>query len=209
MTLIRRVLTSFREDEQTEAQMFQKDDGTFWLRASDGTETQVGSAQPQYTISYTLPTGYLQPSSAPVVRGEMSLAPIGFDGVVAGAPWGPGFSGYAVTAPITAGAGGMVVSFSTDESFVLVGLPADWVLFDLALRATVSSLDGDQILGVAIDAGLNTGTTEAALQMEDAVITQVAGSDLTWTQINTSDWQVASTAGGTFVVSVSFTGKND
>jgi len=43
MTLIRRVLTSFREDEQAEAQMFQKDDGTFWLRAADGTETQVGS----------------------------------------------------------------------------------------------------------------------------------------------------------------------
>jgi len=52
MTLIRRVLTSFREDEQAEAQMFQKDDGTFWLRASDGTETQVGSggSQPGYAI---------------------------------------------------------------------------------------------------------------------------------------------------------------
>jgi len=44
MTLIRRVLTSFREDEQAEAQMFQKDDGSFWLRAADGTETQVGGS---------------------------------------------------------------------------------------------------------------------------------------------------------------------
>lgn len=43
MGLVRRVLTSFLEDEAGDAQMFQKADGSFWTRAADGTETQVGS----------------------------------------------------------------------------------------------------------------------------------------------------------------------
>jgi hypothetical protein len=43
MSLVRRVLTGFYSDSPTEPAMFQKADGTFWIRANDGSEAQVGS----------------------------------------------------------------------------------------------------------------------------------------------------------------------
>lgn len=63
MSLVQRFLTAFRESDTLEPGLFQKPDGTVWLRNPDGSESQVGSggSQPEdeatYSLSGTLTAG--------------------------------------------------------------------------------------------------------------------------------------------------------
>ncbi len=68
MSLIQEFLKSFRQDDSLEPGLFQKDDGTVWLRNPDSSETQLpgtGNTFDGGTIHHTLtidPTGSDEPS---------------------------------------------------------------------------------------------------------------------------------------------------
>jgi len=199
MTLIRRVLTSFREDEQAEAQMFQKDDGTFWLRAADGSETQVGSGSGSASSTITM---------------EMSTAQIGTVNF-AETQFAPALSSSDLTSFIMPGnqltSTPYVVAPSSDvvdvtgTSMVVFDVPAvsfNGVPLSGLLNANLYVTDqtGANVLFLEVRTKVSLPINHAGANIDWADLTGppvVVGTDLSW-----GGSGVSSAAGGVFTTSL-------
>lgn len=97
MGLVRRVLTGFLEEESGVPQMVQRADGSFWVRAVDGSEAQVAAGGGSVPVLTFKDFAFVEPSGAhanlvktfPIPAG-MTIADVLLYGVTG--PWADGDS---------------------------------------------------------------------------------------------------------------------
>jgi hypothetical protein len=200
VTLIRRVLTSFREDEQSDAQMFQKDDGSFWLRDANGTETQVGSgsggaqdvAAFDCALALALPsrTSLFQETVIPV--DAVTLTYGNFQQVV--------------TNPALVYASGAVLTY--DVGFNIAAIDTRASAYTITIKIILTNEDGTEqiILEGSATAGASTLGDTAIIVRADLSATGSTGADLSY---NPATGIISSAAGGTYAVMVFFNGGWD
>lgn len=199
MSLVQQFLKGFRQTDTLEPGLFEKNDGTVWLRNTDGSETQVAggsqSSFPEATSQFSVANGYLDGQLRYVFQAD----PVGLTG---------GFGQFITTVPMVVAPSGIVVSLSS-ALLAVTGLPVSIDGFDLAAQIIISDLTGAQILRVGpILTVIAAGVASGSIDLTGASHTPTAGTDLVFENIGDAI-NVTSTAGGIYAFNLILSGAYD